>query len=346
MPHKAQLLLQLAQAAAKVERQQGVLPSVAVNVWDTISGTHAAAQQQPAANTKAPLPPGATSASDHRLPGGFGSLMHFPQHTLAHPAANSHAQQLLAQQAAVLHHWGIHPGLTGNFAADTAVVHDNGWGIPQHSLPAPFMHAAGIAGLPRPGAAARFAPRSQQHFPVPAAGVLNQMQSAAAGQHQQQQQQQQQQLGGARKTRFNTSISLNKQIMNTHSTRDLHTIVRSKGSSFDFFNISSAIARVPKLVGTSNGVQVRVAGASCRLDFRKSRLAVVDTLECSKYVSLLVLEAFSVGPCVTVLCLDPLQAYPQQGHHTPFHGVCALTGWHAVEYALPALPRPCLTPAG
>jgi hypothetical protein len=267
MPHKAQLLLQLAQAAAKVERQQGVLPTVAVNVWDTISGTHAAAHQQPAANSKAPLPPGGSSAPDHRLPGGFGSLMHFPQHTLAHhPAASSHAQQLLAQQAAVLHHWGIHPGLTGNFAADTAVVYDNnGWGIPQHSLPGPFMHAAGIAGLPRPGAAATFAPRSQQRYCVPPAGVLNQVQSAAAGQ------QQQQQLGGARKTRFNNSISLNKQIMNTHSTRDLHTIVRSKGSSFDFFNISSAIARVPKLVGTSNGVQVRGAGgwavvlAACRL---------------------------------------------------------------------------------
>jgi hypothetical protein len=55
--------------------------------------------------------------------------------------------------------------------------------------------------------------------------------------------------------------------MNTHSMRELHTMVRSKGSMFDFFNISSAIARVPKLVGPAGGVQVRLgrraSGASC-----------------------------------------------------------------------------------
>jgi hypothetical protein len=77
-----------------------------------------------------------------------------------------------------------------------------------------------------------------------------------AAAQQQQQRQAQQQQGGVRKARFSNSISLNKQIMNTHNTRDLHTIVRSKGSMFDFFNISSAIARVPKLVGGSGGVQV------------------------------------------------------------------------------------------
>jgi hypothetical protein len=59
-----------------------------------------------------------------------------------------------------------------------------------------------------------------------------------------------------RKPRYNNSISLNKQIMNTHSARELHAIVRTKGAGFDFFNISSAIARVPKLVGVAGGVQV------------------------------------------------------------------------------------------
>jgi hypothetical protein len=59
-----------------------------------------------------------------------------------------------------------------------------------------------------------------------------------------------------RKPRYNNSISLNKQIMNTHSARELHAIVRTKGAGFDFFNISSAIARVPKLVGLTGGVQV------------------------------------------------------------------------------------------
>jgi hypothetical protein len=87
--------------------------------------------------------------------------------------------------------------------------------------------------------------------------VLARGAQAPAQQHQHQHQHQAQpQQGGARKARFSNSISLNKQIMNTHNTRDLHTIVRSKGSMFDFFNISSAIARVPKLVGGSGGVQV------------------------------------------------------------------------------------------
>jgi hypothetical protein len=69
-----------------------------------------------------------------------------------------------------------------------------------------------------------------------------------------------------RKPRYNNSISLNKQIMNTHSARELHAIVRTKGAGFDFFNISSAIARVPKLVGLTGGVQVsEVLEVACML---------------------------------------------------------------------------------
>lgn len=242
MPHKAQLLLQLAQAAAKVEtRQQGVLPSVAVNVWDTLTGSHAAAGQQPAAGNKAPAASGhpSSSAADHRLSGGLGGFLHLAQG--GHPAGSSQAQQLLAQQAAALHSWGIHPGLAGNFAADTAVLYDNSsWAGPQHGMPGPLMHAAAFPGLPRPSAAAGLAPSNR-----PPAGLSTASTVAPV-------------LGGQgpRKSRFNNSISLNKQIMNTHNARDLHTIVRSKGGMFDFFNISSAIARVPKLVASSGGVQV------------------------------------------------------------------------------------------
>lgn len=258
MPHKAQLLLQLAQAAAKVEtRQQGVLPSVAVNVWDTITGTHPVAnQQQAAASAKGRTPVGpsagsAAGASDNRLPGGL-SFLNFPPHSSAQQASSSHAQQLLAQQAAAFHHWGMHPGFPGHFAADTAALYDNSaWGMPQPGLPGPLLHAAGFPGLPRPAAVAGITPRAGQWLPA-AAGVLSGSNSSGGLA----QPAAPQQLGGARKARFNNSISLNKQIMNTHSTRDLHTIVRSKGSMFDFFNISSAIARVPKLVGGSGGVQV------------------------------------------------------------------------------------------
>lgn len=44
-------------------------------------------------------------------------------------------------------------------------------------------------------------------------------------------------------------VVLNRMIMSAQNTSDLLSVVRDHGSSFDFFNISSAIARVPKLVG-------------------------------------------------------------------------------------------------
>lgn len=262
MPQKAQLLLQLAQAAAKVEtRQQGVLPSVAVNVWDTITGTHPTAstsqQQQQQQQTAAAAARGA-SADHGRLPAGL-NFLHFGLHP---SAASSHAQQLLAQQAAALHqHWGMHPAgfpPAGQFQAaplDTAAFYDNAaWGpggTLQHAAaglsgPAgPLLHAAAFPGLPRPGGLPA-APRPSQRLPL----HMGSGASSAVPQP-----------GGTRKARFNNSVSLNKAIMNTHSARDLHTIVRSKGSTFDFFNISSAIARVPKLVGGSGGVQVRFAAS-------------------------------------------------------------------------------------
>lgn len=275
MPHKAQLLLQLAQAAAKVERHQGALPSVAVNVWDTITGhnnvavasttTSAAAgqhnnkQQGPSSAANKAAGSASTSTNNNRGLGGF--LPHLPpphhvqQQQQASAAAASQAQLLAQQAAAFHHHWGIahppHPGaFTGNFGADTAVLYDNAWGMPG-MMPGPLLHA-GFPGLPRPAAVAGITPsRSNGNFN----NSSSQRPSSSSGL-----QQQQPLGGGVRKSRFNNSISLNKQIMNTHSTRDLHAIVRSKGSMFDFFNISSAIARVPKLVGASGGVQVCVDG--------------------------------------------------------------------------------------
>eukprot|EP00879_Flechtneria_rotunda_P006796 GHRR01007140.1.p1 GENE.GHRR01007140.1~~GHRR01007140.1.p1 ORF type:complete len:1066 (+),score=457.18 GHRR01007140.1:335-3532(+) len=96
----------------------------------------------------------------------------------------------------------------------------------------PAQQLAGLAGVGSSNIAAQAA-----------AGVLNRSPAAPV-------------LGVRRQqSHFHSNISLNKQIMNTHNMRELHTIVRNMGDSFDFFNISSAIARVPKLANPSNSVQ-------------------------------------------------------------------------------------------
>lgn len=286
---KAQLLVQLAQAAARVEgRQQAVLPQVAVNVWDTITGGHAPAtsataaqqqqhqqQHQQAAAGKGPAaglgrPPLAGAAD--RLAASL-RFLHL-QHGHQLPPNGPHAQQLLAaQHAAALHSWGpyqqptLGPGGFMPHAADTAALWDTApaaWHASPHNLQAsPAAALLGFPGLPSAAMAAGLVPpasttttsSSSRRKPMSDAGgesVANPMPRGGSGCS----------SGGgssssaSRKPRFNSSISLNKQIMNTHNTRDLHAIVRSKGSLFDFFNISSAIARVPKLVSPMAGVQV------------------------------------------------------------------------------------------
>jgi hypothetical protein len=63
---------------------------------------------------------------------------------------------------------------------------------------------------------------------------------------------------GPKKARYNNSVSLNKMIMAAYTSKHLLELVRDKGGQFDFFNISSAIARVPKLTAAHNGgMQVR-----------------------------------------------------------------------------------------
>jgi hypothetical protein len=48
------------------------------------------------------------------------------------------------------------------------------------------------------------------------------------------------------------SIALNKEIMGSASLEQLLAIVRGHGHTFDFFNISTAVSRVPKLLDTSH----------------------------------------------------------------------------------------------
>lgn len=67
------------------------------------------------------------------------------------------------------------------------------------------------------------------------------------------------------------SVFLNKQIMAASTVEDLLSLVKAKGSQFDFFNVSSALARVPKLVGVD-----QCAANEVHLDF--SARALVDEL--------------------------------------------------------------------
>ncbi|KAF8065534.1 hypothetical protein HT031_003135 [Scenedesmus sp. PABB004] len=212
MPQKAQLLLQIAQAAARVEGRQQALPQLAVNAWETLAGGHA----PPAAGQHPQQRPQLGLGQQHpqlrpgdRLGGGLGRLGH-----LGPAAAGAYAYGLPP------------PHLLGG-----------AWGAP-----APLAGGAAAGAFydaRRPGAVlgglGPAAPRART--PPPRGAPLGGLQ-----------------LGG-RKPRFNNSIGLNKQIMGTHCVRDLATLVRAKGPSFDFFNISSAIARVPKLVGPAGGVQ-------------------------------------------------------------------------------------------
>jgi hypothetical protein len=170
--------------------------------------------------------------------------------------AHHYPAHLLAQAHLAGSHWGQHPQLTGSIAADTAALYDTS---------SQMQHQQQLAGLPLhpaaalPGLSGGLGPL-QSCLPLrPAAPGLSSLdannRSGSSGSLG---------PGGVRKPRYNNSISLNKQIMNTHSARELHAIVRAKGAGFDFFNISSAIARVPKLVGPAGGVQVGCWCSCCR----------------------------------------------------------------------------------
>lgn len=156
---------------------------------------------------------------------------------------NHSSATFLSQQAGYPgSQWGQHPHLTGSRAADTAALYDT---TSQHMLLHGSILPASVLGA------------NLTNFSIPrAAGAGFSGLGNAAARGSAAASSSAQLLGGSRKPRLNNSISLNKQIMNTHSMRELHNIVRSKGAGFDFFNISSAIARVPKLVGQTGSVQV------------------------------------------------------------------------------------------
>lgn len=257
MPHKAQLvfkLAQLAQAAAKDGRQQvPLIPQVATNVWDTLQGTAPATQARQGSSVSEA---GAISQGLSRLQLG-GLQEDAATALLLHGLPGSNQQNARGAVSwgnkAEQRQQGPHPGLQGlghphwDAAADTSSYDTAG----RQMLPAANLllpHLSGAAAMDTLHSMYGMYPGALEAMQ---ANFLAQQGSAAAGPHQEPSKA----PGCARKARYNSSVTLNKQIMSACTTRDLLDLVYEKRSQFDFFNISSAIARVPKLMG-SNGTNV------------------------------------------------------------------------------------------
>ncbi|KIY94240.1 hypothetical protein MNEG_13723 [Monoraphidium neglectum] len=223
---KAQLLLKFAQVAAKEAARHNGLPQVAVGAWEGLHGISAPGGHADASGAH---PPSALALAPRLHAGGaLGPQL---------PAAAS----LL--QPHVLGGRDVPAALDQS----TAAQHFPAAGLPwqngaHHADPAsPLAAAPGSALMP---------PRCVPDAASGAArGLLGaraprQQQGARAGQQNQQQ-------GGRRggRAHSSSSVGLNKQIMTANTTSDLLAIVRQHGAGFDFFNISTAIARVPKLLG-------------------------------------------------------------------------------------------------
>ena len=152
----------------------------------------------------------------------------------------------------------VHP--TWELPADTAASYDT-------AARAQFNPGAALL-LPHLSGAAAVDALHQSVFGMLPPNGINAVQAANLRRQQEVQQHQQfaavpqqeapKAQAGARKARYNSSVTLNKQIMSAYTVNELLDLVYEKRSQFDFFNISSAIARVPKLVCGNgvNGVQV------------------------------------------------------------------------------------------
>eukprot|EP00775_Hariotina_reticulata_P012456 gene12456-12592_t len=274
MPHKAQFLLQLAQAAARAEsRQQLVLPQVAVNVWDTLTGNHAGEVQHVAGVGGAGVAQQQGSALHSYQGNGMGSSLGVMGYNGASRSleqdmyAQLYPPHLLAACGLAPPHWNNQPQWAASLAANAAALSDSANASQQ------LLHIGGVpsvllatSGMTHPGRGAPLPSSAAAGAADPGADRRSNSSTSAP-------------LLGGRKPRFSNSISLNKQIMNTHSMRELHTMVRSKGSMFDFFNISSAIARVPKLVGPAGGVQNDVTAKALVDDLAQLMAANINSFD-------------------------------------------------------------------
>ncbi len=127
--------------------------------------------------------------------------------------------------------------------------------------PSTSTPSTAIAQRPAAPAAAVLPPPPPPPTPSPSA-VRAAPQQPPARQDRRQQQDGPQQ-GPARKQRASSSsVQLNKEVMATGSTAELLSLVRAKGSQMDYFNLSSAIAKTPKLAGLQGGNDVPTSGLS------------------------------------------------------------------------------------
>lgn len=76
-----------------------------------------------------------------------------------------------------------------------------------------------------------------------------------------------------KKAHYNQSVMLNKQIMQCRSTDELCNLVKTRGKQFDFFNISSAISKVPKLLGPNVCASQLDPATKCVVDYLATLMA-------------------------------------------------------------------------
>lgn len=239
--------------ATEARRHAGGFPGLAgpaVGALDILN------QSQPQA--QGPLPfgaPSATPAAKHGAPlGGTGAHGAPARHTTGLLAGNHHAAAAAA--AAAFGGYGGSLGFSGGrFGAAPPVcvpetpdsgaarrLRDDAPRAPPGLSPVTAGAAAACRGHHAPGGAPPAgAPARHWRRPGPFGGA-----PAAAPRG----------AGGASST-GGGSVGLNKRLMSACSTGELLDIVRQHGAVFDFFNISTAIARVPKLAGPQGcGAQV------------------------------------------------------------------------------------------
>jgi hypothetical protein len=207
----------------EASRTHGI-PQVAVGAWEGLHGLGAPVGHADGA-AGPPAPPAAAAALGHPFATATGGLLssHLPaaasllQHAHPQPPLRGRDVPQVLDQVAAAHHFApplARDGADGRACAAAAA----GSGLmPPRCVP--DAASGGVLG-----------PR--------ALGKQQGGRQAAAPQHRR---------GG--RGHSSGSVSLNKQIMAANSTGELLALVRAHGGGFDFFNISTAIARVPKLVG-------------------------------------------------------------------------------------------------
>lgn len=226
---KAQLLLKfahVAQVAAKEAGRAHGLPQVAVGAWEGLQGLQA--------------PGSHADAGVHHMSGISSALNSQLQSSLL--------GQQLPSAASLLH--SQHQLHSRDIPVLEQVQHSHFGGPIPHLWDGPATEATPHITLPHSLGAGGSALMPPRCVPDAASSSVQASMGPRNGKQQQGGRQGQQQQHGRRgRAHSSSSVGLNKQIMTANSTGELLSLVRQHGASFDFFNISTAIARVPKLVG-------------------------------------------------------------------------------------------------